>query len=57
MEMVRARGVVARVEGFIICVAPLFNISHEDRNIVIDALDQTLGKIDPSIRLKVRGEG
>ena len=55
--MVRARGVIARVKGFTISVASPFNISHEDRDIVIDALNQTLGKIDPSSRLKLRGEG
>ena len=55
--MLRARGVIARVEGFTISMASPFNISHEDRTIVIDALDQSLGRIDPSYRLKVRGEG
>ena len=55
--MMRVRGVIAGVEGFTLSVAPPFKISHEDRDIVIDALNQTLGKIDPSSRLKVRGEG
>jgi len=55
--MARDRGVIARVEGFTISVAPPFDISQEDRDIIIDALNQTLGKIDPSSRLKLRGEG